>query len=758
MEEKFTSVKDFLAKPYLVTTVNWTTATAAGGNLWSVATESWFNGGGQNITPWTEKLRGFNLFKGDLHLRFESTANKFQQGLGIASFIPCASTMGTTKVGSHRATLNGIFQLPHVVINVEDSAAEITIPYIAPTSHFDVLGRNYSWGSVWLDVASPLLTGAAGQTSISVLVYAWIDNLSLTAPIFPQMDMSEAEDVPLSRALLKVSSAASSFNSVPMISSIAKTTSWVARAASGAASAFGYSKPKSELPPEPIARQQWRYNGVCEGPNMSIPLGLSYDTQVATLSHSIRKMDEMNLKFLYSIPNYYSQVSWTTSQAPGTSLYSLDLNPSTLGVTGSLTYTGHTALYLQGSPMVYLSQFFNMWRGSFRVKIKVVKTSMHKGRLEFTWTPSQFSTITSPTTATSVFSLRHVIDIAEKDEVVLNLPYMINTPYLNVHGNRFNTAENRATYSGRFLVRTLNQLRCPETCSSSVNVMLFIEPGDDFEYAVPGNSAFNTTGTTGPTTATVPFIIQMDLGDDDREVIISEGIGGTQIKRTTLQEVSMCIGEKITSIKQLLLRMSPVYFPGIKPGNANSVAIWPYFSGTYTMSNVSGLIVLPTATGDPFSYLKPCYAFYRGSVNMSVSPNADIVSGPASIGVSLTPGFAPAADSVMGVYGGENNSIASVNPFNVSINLGTSITETDHGLGLVSANVPYYSRTPVALSTNDTITIPLGRADCPISIVNFVNNTSNVDALSDSVFYRSVGDDFQFLYFLSCPPIMYSYT
>lgn len=755
LEEKYTSIKDFLGKPYLVTTVNWTSAAAAGSNIWSVATESYFNGGGSNITAWTDKLKGFNLVRGTLHFRFEVTANRFQQGYLIGSFMPNASRLGSAKTGSHRATINGIFQLPHVVINASDSAAEITIPYIAPTSHFDLKTFRYSWGSAWLDVVSPLQSGALGENSARVLIYAWLTDVELTAPLVPQMDTSETRGGPISKTLNDVSKVAGSFKKVPLVRQIATDVSWATRVAAGVASAFGFSKPTNELQNQIVARQQWRYSGVSDGASSALPFGLTHDTSLRPSSHSLRNEDEMSLKFLYSIPNYCGLYTWTTGDVPGTVLTSIGINPSLLGLSGSTTYAGHTASWFQGAPVVYLSQFFNLWRGSFKLRLKIVKTEMHKGRIQITWTPTQTTPITAPTIQSSIFSQRHIIDLAEKDTIVLNLPYLINTPYLNVHNSRNDPVEGLGLYSGLLDIKTLNELRCPETCAQEVKVILWIEPGEDFEYAAPGNSSFNL-GPGPATAATVPFILQMDVGDDDRDVLTSEGIGGSRIVPKRIDESAMCVGEHILSIKQLMLRFAPVYAPGGYPGNSSSFSVWPYFGGEYTINNATGALVKPVLTGDPLSYFKPCYAYYRGAVRISLSPNATTT--PTNIGVSLTPGLVPGSGAVAGTYSGTNNSIASVDPSTQNINLGTSITESEYGLGLVSANVPYYCRTPVSLTTVSTATVPINNTDCPLSVVNFVNNSGTITPLSNSVLYRSVGDDFQLLYFLSCPPIMYGYA
>lgn len=750
VEVKFNSIRDFLGKPYLVDSLLWNNTDAVNTVEYTANLGSYLS----SVVPWSNKIIGFNLVRGTFKVRVEVIANRFQQGMLVLHYLPNAPSFDTSYATMHNATMNGVLQQPHVLINASDSAAEISVPYIAPTSYYSMYDTTIDWATVYLRVLSQLNSGSAGETSCRVNVYAWLEDVELAAPFVPQSSL-EDEPGPISEGLMHTSKAAASFARIPFLSAIGNTISWVTRMASGVAAVFGWSKPTNTVQPAIVARTNWRYNAVSDGADNSIQLGLLHDNSLDVKSFSIRGDDEMSAKFLYSIPNYMGSTAWTTSTLPNVVLWSTPIGPSWLGIQGTKTYNAHTTTFIQGAPVVYLSQFFNFWRGSFRIKIKIIKTEMHKGKLQVTWTPNQTS-IVGPDQYTSIYALRHIIDIAEKDTFILNLPYLINTDYLNVQ----NDGTNVSNYSGRVDIKVLNELRAPETCSPSVDVLFWVEPGDDFEYAVPGRSAY-------PSPTPLPFVPQASV-EDDTDMVVEGGIGGSIVASHTLTSSLQCMGEQFTSVKQLLNRFSQVGLSSSATANyGNGLSVWPYFTSEITMNTTTGALAHPTGGGDVMGILMPWYAYYRGGVRISVSPNQDVptsgsIASPSNISVSLTPqsyGTATDGNTVITPYVSGVMGIRTGIDTNASVmNLGVSTTETDYGLGLVSAAVPYQSRTPISLTASAQTLARKTAIDSSKSVVNFVANTTAGASLNRITLYRSCCDDFQYSFFVGCPPFIINYV
>lgn len=739
IEVKFMSIKDFLGKPYLVNSFTWNNADALNTVKYQVNPGTLLS----SVVPWANKLIGFNLVRGDFHFRIEIIANRFQQGMLVNHYLPNAPNFPASYALMHNATMNGCLQQPHILINASDSGAEITIPYISPTSYYSLKDGTYDWATNYIRVLSPLNSGPSGETFARVNVYAWVENVELAAPLCPQ---SSSEDTPgpISVGLGHVAKAAGSFARIPMLRSVATSVEWASRFGSGLASVFGWSKPIESTQPHIVARNTWRYSGVSDGADTSVPLGLIHDNELDTKKFSIRKVDEMSTQFLYSIPNYMGNVSWTTSMVSGTSLLQRITSPSVMSQNGITVHAGHSTTWNQGAPVFLLSNIFQFWRGSIKLKIKLIKTEMHKGKLQVTFTPSNSTPLTSPDLVTSIYSLRHIIDVAEKDTFELTMPYMVNTNYLQC---------SNGLYSGVIDVLVLNELRCPETCAPSIDILYWLEPGDDFEFAVPGKFL-------NPVPS--PFIPQASI-EDDTDTIIKGGIGGSKTETLTLSPSIQSVGEHFTSLKQLLNRLSPVVFPGLYPLAGDTAAVWPYFSGEVAMNTTTGALIQPIGFSDAFSMFYNMFAYYRGGVRISISPNNDHLTTnqiPQSTQISLVPYNYPfPTNQVIGTAGGNNMGKRAVLAFGGAsgvVNLCPSATETDYGIGMFSAKVPYHSRTPISLCATANTTV-LQTPDAPISVVNFSSPTSETDVFNRSTLYRSTMDDFQFEFFVGCPPILSSY-
>lgn len=741
LEVKYMSIRDFLAKPYLLNSLLWASTDTSNTVLWTANLANYLT----SVTAWANKLIGFNLVRGTFHIRVEVIANRFQQGMLVAHYLPNEPQFPATYALMHNATLNGVMQQPHILINAADSAAEIVVPYIAPTTYISLPTLGYSWGTAYLRVLSALNSGPAGELNARVNVYGWIEDVELAAPLLPQ---AGGEDMPgpITTGLKHVASAAASFSKLPMLNEIGRGVEWAARMASGVASIFGWSKPTNSVQPQIVSRSNWRYNAVSDGADNSVPLGLIHDNELDITNFSIRSCDEMSTKFLYSIPNFVASVPWTTTTASGTTLISKSINPGSMGATGTSSHGGHTATWRQGAPAFYLARYMKYWRGSMKIKFKVIKTEMHKGKLQITFTPTINSAVTAPDLSTSIYSLRHIVDIAQKDTFEFVLPYLANTHYILTSGAGDTDS---GTISGQVDVIVLNELRAPETCAPTVDILYWLEPGDDFELAGPGAPAVTTISN-------FPFVPQSSI-EDKPDTLISGGIGGSRAQQLSIMPSEQCMGEHFTSIKQLLNRLSQSFQTTGTGFSSSQLAVWPYYSGEFGIDPTTGAITSPLLFGDALSLMMPCYAYMRGGVRVSFSPNNSGVT-PLNANVSLVPFGFPNSNQVVGPTGYRLGNRAAIAPLSFTWPQCASTTETDFGMGMVSAKVPYQSRTPVMLCATAPVSCRNTSVDASRSCVSFGCFNTSDNFTTNSSLYRSCCDDFQLHYFVGCPPILTTYT
>jgi len=757
IESRLMGIRDFLAKPQLYTTVSWTTSQAFNTDiLGPTSLLSLFN----NVIPWADKVRGFNLIRGDFIIRLVLNANPFQSGLLLARFLPNAEDRVAAGDGSylpmHNANLVTKIQQPHVEVNCRDAVAILRIPYIAPTSYIDVQNEGIDWGHFYITVLSPLATGSSGELNVNISMYCYLENVELAAPCVPQSDKRSRrmsgrayraeeqymDDKPISSGLAIVASAADTLGRIPVLAPVTEAVSWASRVVGSLVSSFGWSKPQSETPVQPIAKQVFRYGATSDGIDLAYPLALIQDNRVrVTTQSSITDEDEMSFDFLKRIPHLHTGkgIQWTTSNATGTNLLTIYVSPLNFLVNGTTSGTGHTVTWVTGAPWVLLGNQFSMWRGSVDFLFKFVKTQYHTGTIQVTWTPAT-NPVNIPTTSTSLLSYRDIIDIRHDSEVYFRMPYYIFQDYLStVQGSLQNYQ------SGVLTVDVVNELRCPETASPTIEFLVYAMAGEDFEYQCPSQGI----------TFGAPFSPQAC-----DEVIIMSGIGETVKPTASVSMSQYCVGEHFTSLKQILNRFSQTYFyEGIISGSSGSVvSVWPWYAGVLYSDPVTRAILAPNAGGDAFSWICPWYAFFRGGVRIALNQSATIASSVTDMSITCD---VPSISNA--VFGTNSHSIGthSVASWNNASFFGSGtqfcgVTETEYNDGSAYANVPYYCKTPFSMMMpQTTLNASYNELSQPLTRVVFYNQAG---ALIDYSCYRSFRDDFQLSYFIGTVPYFKSTT
>jgi len=750
----YDSVPDFLGRPYLTSRLQWTQSNILGQDIVgpiSIAADVVGN------AYWTNKLQGFNLLRATVVYKIQINANPFQQGKLYFNYMPCyndVNALDVTQVAMHRATLCGIRQMPGVELDCRDGVAEIEIPYITPSLYYNIKANRYDWGSYWLTVLSTLQSDGS-ESTVDVTIYTYLKDVELSQPVVPQMmggsskgrkrkvrttvgravvekekdavaDMSS-----LSGALRAAGSIGRGLATVPFLAPIAGPASWVADGLAGVASFFGWSKPRVDTSVGVVARQQFRYGAVADGVDASVALSLSKDN-VLSVDDDMNPMgvDEMSFAYLRSVQGFVPKIvsnlaanyTWTTSQTSTTSLLTkYAIAPASFCEVISISDGGHTASYAQGPPIFYLGNQFGMWRGSIDLVIKFAKTDSHTGRLQVTFTPNNFNANTTPDLYTGLLAMRTVVDIRTSNEIRLNLPFMVENSFLST-----------SVPSGYLDIVVLNELRAPSICSQSIDFLLFFSGGEDFEFANPSGAV-----------SLSPFSPQMGGCD----VIIDEGIGGMPIESRSTVFAEHSVGEVFTSVRQLLSRYS---FVGTNAsiGSVATLAYFPWNSGVVRFNTSTGAVATPTFGGDIYTYIANMYTFYRGGMRV-IFQDATQVTTNVVANLEKT--------SARPVFSGGENSWAAAGAFTANGQLtlcNKGIHNGDANIGVYQAEVPYMSYMKASFVQNTMLNdlINIGD-DTPLNVVRFSCPGACVPSL-----LRSIRDDFQFMYFLSCPPIVVSYA
>ena len=616
-------VASFLAKPVPVVTGSLTPANLAGSLLFKIDIANTMMA--QAI--WTDKLRGFMNYRGTAKVRLQINANPFMAGRLLLAYIP-QYTHAPRTFTTHLTSLTTITQLPHVEMSLQDTECELVIPYIAPTTHFNVLSGFYDWGTVFCYVYAALNTGTGASTATYT---AWLsfDDFEVEVPIVPQSSMSvkTKRDIirkyrvnaiksnldsevnegkgPVSGVLSNISSIASTLYSIPMLSPIAGPTAWMTNLASGVASSFGWCKPVLDSQPVRVFATPHPYNANINEADVSNNMGLFADNKVSVMPDvNLSGVDEMSINFVKRQKAFYRTLNWSTTTLPGSfitipcypSVFSTGGTISPMTGTASLVSTNHT-------PIAFLSKLFQYWRGSIEITIKVIKTEYHTGRLILSFSPQ---TLVGPLTNVQTnYVHREIIDLRDGSEFVVKVPYCYNTMYLD-------TDQTQNDIFMMMHVNILNELVAPDTCSQNVDVLFEVRGGTDLEFQVP--KPFNMTPSQ--------VIEPQSGGDGQSELVLDKCIGSSTIHDPAKMAAELCIGESATSLLQLAKRYVRLATTNASFNALNSMGVYPYYYGGYYAAPVAANSTTGYISGDYIGAIAGCYAHSRGAVRYRVATSS----------------------------------------------------------------------------------------------------------------------------------------
>lgn len=715
------SLKDFFAKPYLVSDAFWSTVDIAGVNKITIDPWNAINSNAQ----WFEKTRGYSFIRGTAVVTVVINATPFQQGRLLMHSLPDIQDFDTYNFSLQQKT-----QHNNVELDCRDSVAVLKLPYVAPTEWVNVYTlqtgeTRYDWGRIYIDVLSPL--NSIDASVVEITAYLHFEDFELAAPIVPQSgskyrsveEMERSTGMSLSAGLHRVSSVARDASSIPLISSYASKLSWAADVGSKLASAFGYSKPASDKPNSRVVQSNALGTHTCD---MEFPggrLALRNDNRVSMQdSVSIRKSDELSMEYLKSIESYSRSFDYLVENDPDDQIFDFAINPYFGTINGNVTKGAKTLTVMTEHPVARISRLFTSYRGSIRIKFKLIKTQFHTGRLQFAFTPGKAAVL--PTIA-DILPLRQIVDITTTDEVVIECPYYFAADYLKTSQDL-----------GRLTVRVVNQLKAPTTVAAGISILAFISFGDDFELAMPNFAAANG-GTIVPVT--------LQSGDK----VIDVPIGGQPARHDTLIYAERSVGEKFLSVRQLLMRFTRWF--NSTALSADNNFIFPFSYGRLKYDTVSTFMKPQCILGaDALSLLGPMYAYYRGGVRILVATTPTNSLTLCNTGSrALYTDYVTAAPNL-----GPTASVDWTIP--ASGFMATPTFTSNAYTGIHQAELPYYSHTRcslVPLASGTALGKIPSTLDTPETgfIISSVGTLDSRVALS-----RAIAEDFQLSYFICTPP------
>jgi len=772
------NIMDFLQKPIVLATGNFSiTDTYSFLNYYNLPRDA-FNA--TQGVMWKDKLKGYFGIRMDMRVRLVINANRFQQGRYCVGWVPMggmASSISSLKAISfnnmHMATLTQRTTVPHVEIDLATgTSAELLIPFVSSQSFFPLnsilSGTDISTlGFLNVYPYSPLVS-PAGSTTASYTVYISFENIHLIGASsvaqsgysktmsknLRQSEIGNKGNGPISSVSSAVSRGFKEFSSIPLIGSICNDVSWVADRITGVASIFGFSKPAqgdSSMKTMLInATNHTTVDGDSDARSLAL-LSKSGVTSLEGISGTI--YDEMDFSYLVRKYAWNGFTAWNTSNVADDVIASIDISPSSF----SSFYIG----CYHFTPIAFVSSFFRLWRGSFQLKFKFVKTEFHSGRLSFAFYPTDESVYTS----NPAYVNRLIVDIRETTEVELTVPYISRTPWMNVIGDN--------SIIGKVIISVVDPLVAPATVSSSITICREVSGGVDFEVSIP--SAVDFT----------PSLFSPQSGFDKSDSkIISATIGNSVVSSDSLISTSLCIGEKITSFRPFLRRFTPV-----SQSEGTAFISTPYSLNNIEINLVPDAIIATQAApvasqfrADAYSIIASCYCLSRGGVrirdvidygmfNKVIDTSYDQLSAMVNLGMktnvttTLITG-APGDHTKIVVYGssGVTPDTGNIRPLviqNTVLNnsLTVEIPQYTFGYARCIADTIIYEGNGVSQryqylgGAHTSGSRAMLRVNLPRILEPFINTSVDQNAYTLHNLYRAAADDASFSTFISVPPM-----
>ncbi len=628
---------EFFARPTLINTFTWSTSDTAGVKQ---SIQPWYLF--LNSTPIRKKLDNFAFARGNLHIKTVINGTPFQYGYVRACYSPLLGFVADKIRSNPTTALTALIpysQQPGFYIQPQANAGgSMTLPFFLHKNWLDVTSaaEAQKMGTLNFVIYVPLATAVTGSTTtVTVQTYAWMTDLELMASTSAlSLQGDEYVEGAISGPATAVAKAADALSHIPIIRPFARATEIGARAVSKVARLFGYTNAPviSEIHGFHPMNAPMLASAHISVPVQKLTVDPKQELSIDPSMHGLAKEDELAISYLKDKESYFGMTSWSTSDSVGTQLFNLRVNPmlqSRVDINNVSAVKVANRVY--PTPLSYVGNLFAQWRGTIKIRVKVVASKFHKGRLKIQYDPRGDISVTAPAENT-VYT--QILDIGEQDDITIVVPYHQDLPWLTCDHT---TADNWSvgnslaprigTDNGLISFRVLTNLTAPS--SGNVNLLFYVSGGDDFEFANP-SEAVGVFGTPPSF-----FAVQ---GEEHVEQVTSEFVMG-KVGNGSDERYALNFGENIASLRNILHRSSvrdTVWLPAATASGINNYVkrfrIMPaspgYDTSAYLTANkivaASGTANYHFAPMHPMTYVTGMFLGFRGGSSFTVTPASEL--------------------------------------------------------------------------------------------------------------------------------------
>jgi hypothetical protein len=706
-----------------------------------------------------------------------------------------------TEINLNRDT-NTVFRVPYVSANgAYDLSGAV------------VNERTGIMGTLYATVYGQL----KGTASLQVNTFLCFEDVELMTPTYwPQMNVSDREEMKgiLSAPIQKLADAAGLMARIPSLSSIAGTAKWFLEASSKSAKAFGFSKPTNQTELMRTTNTKNAYMLNYDGEEDNIPMGMSSRNKVDVLpGFAGNDIDEMSFEYVCNRPAYQTTFNWVDTDT--TFLYSLDLKPPAFETTSSgigihevktlspFAFVARHFNYWRADIVVTLKIVKTEFHtGKLMVSFRPGAQSASDGYTDYNMMN---------------YAPREILDIKESDTFMITFPYCLLTPYtpwkqsIGVMQvailNPLNAPDSVSSFVDIIVETSAKNVQF--SCLSEYTMIP--ATGDAPEFTPQGD--VDDEGFSGSRQDELSNVSDWGAEADDEdedEAIASElyvitHATNVQLVQELLFELSTieqeleqidcetpyraqsglnfgdlgeiaprekalvvgslkensydanlpryCVGEEITSFKQLMQRKCVLNTNSAPGAAANRGVRWRPFTvaGAFYFGGTDIWSIHPLA-GGYYSMASCCYCLSRGGVRYQVFVNGTTTSG--FFGCISNASFADVAD-----YDYEILSTTTRVKKNSMVPHGWDSQGKYFTLEVPQLSNTHSREVETHFNWETTKIVPLG---VPNQYVYF-NMTSNINMQTGMMLQQSVADDFQLGFFIGVPTMIilegwYTYT
>nr|QZZ63320.1 hypothetical protein [Nelson Picorna-like virus 3] len=446
----------------------------------------------------TRQLQFFSFLRAGIKIRVQLNGTKFHCGRLIVYFKPITWDNDTDE------NFFSVTCYPHFFLDASVSnSGEISIPFTHLLSHFSQESKTLfndsinTLGSVNIRVYNPLQAAEKSSQSLFGQIYVALEDPYVHLPTYSIQKFSYGTGYMQGLESLLKKAAGSAINSGLGIAD-KFTGGLVTGAGDAICNMLGIcDKPLDPVSAAPIINRTIAPLSHGAGLDRSTRLGLSPTAQTNTSPAVLGATDcDFNLLTLCKIPCLLDQKEWNVTALTGAKLFDMLVTPVYLSrpqyaAYGSERYTNYSTTML-----AYVSRAFCLWRGSLKVKIQVIATQFHSGRLALVYDPHGTHDVNLTDLERNKSHNIIIMDIQEKQELVVELPNFMVKPWLRCDRFRsdaslvdgagiVNPAYLDCDVAGVFRIFVLNGLVRPDNVTDKVQINIFFYAGDNFELTIP---------------------------------------------------------------------------------------------------------------------------------------------------------------------------------------------------------------------------------------------------------------------------------